>query len=126
MTDNKRIVTFGELLLRFSKSAHRRFTQREELLGNFGGSEANAAVLCAALGLRSVYVTKLPDNRIGSAARADRCATHILRYDPSRRPPFWNWTTPARSEAARCTPPSALLLCAHTCPLHFGIALWAA
>ena len=42
-----RIVTFGELLLRFSKRGHKRFTQGEELLGNFGGSEANVAISLA-------------------------------------------------------------------------------
>ena len=69
MTDNKRIVTFGELLLRFSKSAHRRFTQREELLGNFGGSEANVAISLATLGDNVDYVTRLPNTQIGLAAK---------------------------------------------------------
>ena len=69
MTEKKRIVTFGELLLRFSKSAHRRFTQREELLGNFGGSEANVAISLATLGDNVDYVTRLPNTQIGLAAK---------------------------------------------------------
>ena len=69
MRENKRIVTFGELLLRFSKSAHRRFTQREELLGNFGGSEANVAISLATLGNQVDYVTRLPNTQIGLAAK---------------------------------------------------------
>ena len=69
MTDNKRIVTFGELLLRFSKSDHRRFTQRDELLGHFGGSEANVAISLATLGNEVDYVTCLPGTQIGLAAK---------------------------------------------------------
>lgn len=66
---NKRIVTFGELLLRFSKPEHRRFTQGEELLGNFGGSEANVAISLATLGNEVEYVTRLPCGQIGLAAK---------------------------------------------------------
>lgn len=66
---NKRIVTFGELLLRFSKPEHRRFTQGEELLGNFGGSEANVAISLATLGNEVEYVTRLPRGQIGLAAK---------------------------------------------------------
>ena len=63
-----RIVTFGELLLRFSKHSHHRFTQGEELLGNFGGSEANVAISLATLGNQVEYVTRLPKGQIGLAA----------------------------------------------------------
>lgn len=65
---NKRIVTFGELLLRFSKQGHRRFAQGEELLGNFGGSEANVGISLATLGDEVEYVTRLPRGQIGQAA----------------------------------------------------------
>lgn len=64
-----RIVTFGELLLRFSKRGHKRFTQGEELLGNFGGSEANVAISLATLGNHVEYVTCLPKGQIGLAAK---------------------------------------------------------
>ncbi len=64
-----RIVTFGELLLRFSKPEHKRFTQGEELLGNFGGSEANVAISLATMGHEVEYVTCLPKTQIGLAAQ---------------------------------------------------------
>ena len=66
--NSKRIVTFGELLLRFSKFEHRRFTQTEVLRGNFGGSEANVAISLATLGDDVEYVTRLPKGQIGQAA----------------------------------------------------------
>jgi 2-dehydro-3-deoxygluconokinase len=66
---SKRIVTFGELLLRFSKQGHKRFTQGELLLGNFGGSEANVAISLATLGDEVEYVTRLPKGQIGLAAK---------------------------------------------------------
>ena len=66
---NKRIVTFGELLLRFSKPDHKRFTQGEQLFGNFGGSEANVAISLATLGDEVEYVTRLPKGQIGLAAK---------------------------------------------------------
>lgn len=65
---SKRIVTFGELLLRFSKKGNKRFTQGEELLGNFGGSEANVGISLATLGDEVSYVTCLPKGQIGLAA----------------------------------------------------------
>ena len=67
--NSNRIVTFGELLLRFSKKSHKRFTQGEELLGNFGGSEANVAISLATLGDHVEYVTRLPKTQIGLAAK---------------------------------------------------------
>ena len=41
---NKKIVTFGELLLRFSKSNRMRLIQGQTFSGAYGGSEANVAV----------------------------------------------------------------------------------
>jgi len=65
---NKKIVTFGELLLRFSKPDHMRLTQADMFTSKYGGSEANVAVSLAALGDEVEYITRLPDNAIGHAA----------------------------------------------------------
>ena len=62
------IVTFGELLLRFSKSDHLRLTQGDYFTSKYGGSEANVAVSLATLGDNVEYITRLPDNAIGHAA----------------------------------------------------------
>ena len=65
--DNKRIVTFGELLLRFSKSDHQRLTQSNVFTSIYGGSEANVAVSLATLGDEVDYVTRLPETPVGRA-----------------------------------------------------------
>ncbi len=63
-----KIVTFGELLLRFSKLDHLRLTQGDMFTSKYGGSEANVAVSLATLGDEVEYITRLPENSIGHAA----------------------------------------------------------
>lgn len=63
----KRIVTFGELLLRFSKPHSLRLTQGDTFTSKYGGSEANVAVSLATLGDRVEYITRLPDTPVGRA-----------------------------------------------------------
>jgi len=70
----KRIVTFGEVLLRWSKNGRRRLSQGSQFNGNYGGSEANVAVSLATMGDQVEYVTRLPNNIIGRACRDE------LRY----------------------------------------------
>ena len=65
---NNKIVTFGELLLRFSKSNRYRLTQGQTFSGAYGGSEAYVAVSLAMMGDDVEYVTRLPQNQIGQAA----------------------------------------------------------
>lgn len=62
-----RIVTFGEVLLRFSKKGFRRLQQGSQLNGNYGGSEANVAVSLAMLGDEIEYVSRVPATQIGQA-----------------------------------------------------------
>ena len=63
----KKIVTFGELMLRFSKEDKRRLSQSKIFCGNYGGSEANVAVSLAMQGEEVEYVTRLPDTQMGRA-----------------------------------------------------------
>ena len=63
----KKIVTFGELLLRFSKDQHQRLTQGDYFTSKYGGSEANVAVSLATLGDQVEYVTRLPETPVGRA-----------------------------------------------------------
>ena len=67
MTQTPRIVTFGELLLRFSKEQHQRLSQGRYFTSMYGGSEANVAVSLATLGDEVDYVTRLPDTPVGHA-----------------------------------------------------------
>lgn len=64
----KRVVTFGEIMLRLSPPGQERLFQSPQLRTWFGGSEANVAASLAHLGERSDYVTRLPANPIGEAA----------------------------------------------------------
>jgi len=64
---NNRIVTFGEVLLRFSKNGFRRLQQGSRLNGNYGGSEANVAVSLAMLGDEVEYVSRVPESQMGQA-----------------------------------------------------------
>ncbi len=63
-----KVVTFGEIMLRLSPPDHLRFVQSKSYDVTFGGAEANAAVSFANYGLKSCFVTALPDNEIGQAA----------------------------------------------------------
>ena len=63
----KRIVTFGEILLRWSKDEHMRLKQGTAWTGKFGGSEANVAVSLAMLGNKVGYVSRVPQNEMGQA-----------------------------------------------------------
>jgi 2-dehydro-3-deoxygluconokinase len=65
MSNNQKFVTFGELLLRFSKTGKRRLTQGSFFTGHYGGSEANVAVSLAVLGEQVEYVTRLPESEMG-------------------------------------------------------------
>lgn len=63
----KRIVTFGEIMIRWSKPGAYRLSQGYDWDGHFGGSEANVAVALALLGNTVEYVSRIPDNAVGRA-----------------------------------------------------------
>ena len=64
----KRVITFGELMLRLAPDGYLRFVQADKYGATFGGGEANVAVSLANFGIDSAFVTKLPQNEIGQAA----------------------------------------------------------
>jgi 2-dehydro-3-deoxygluconokinase len=66
----KKVVTFGELLLRLSPPGYERLLQSPSLRATFGGGEANVAVSLAHFGLDSHFVSRLPANAVGDAALA--------------------------------------------------------
>ncbi len=67
----KKIITFGEIMLRLATPDHQRFTQATSLMATFGGGEANVAVSLANYGLNTEYVTRLPENDLGQAVIMD-------------------------------------------------------
>ncbi len=76
----KKIVTFGEILLRLTPPGYLKLSQANQLNMTFGGSETNVAVSLAHMGRHSEFVTKLPDNDIARAAVAD-LRSHCVEVD---------------------------------------------
>ncbi|HEX6065054.1 MAG TPA: sugar kinase [Longimicrobiales bacterium] len=64
----KRVVTFGEVMLRLKSPGLERFFQSRALEATFGGAEANVAVSLANYGLSPAFVTALPKNVLADAA----------------------------------------------------------
>ena len=62
-----KIVTFGEVMLRLSTPGYQRFSQARQFDVTFGGGEANVAVSLANYGMKSEFVTRLPENDIAKA-----------------------------------------------------------
>ena len=64
----KKIVTFGELMLRLAPEGYLRFVQSDKYEATFGGAEANVAVSLANYGMHACFVSKLPTQEIGQSA----------------------------------------------------------
>ncbi len=65
---SKKVVTFGEIMLRLTPPDFQRIIQTDSFNVIYGGGEANVAVSLANYGLDAYYVTKLPGNPVGQAA----------------------------------------------------------
>ena len=79
-----KIVTFGEILLRWSKDHCFRIGQGNQYNGNFGGSEANVAVSLSLLGDSVEYVSRIPRSQIGQA-----CVNALRNYGIDTRHVEW-------------------------------------
>ena len=64
----KKVVTFGEIMLRLSTPGYQRFVQSDKFDASYGGGEANVAVSLAGYGLESYFVSRLPKHEIGESA----------------------------------------------------------
>jgi 2-dehydro-3-deoxygluconokinase len=64
----KKVVTFGEVMLRLSTPGFQRFVQASSFDVSFGGGEGNVAVALAGYGLNSYFVSRLPKHEIGQSA----------------------------------------------------------
>lgn len=67
----KKVVTFGEIMLRLQTPAYQRFIQAQSLEATYGGGEANVAVSLANYGMDAYFVSKLPKNPIGDSCVAE-------------------------------------------------------
>ncbi|MDR1719760.1 MAG: sugar kinase [Dysgonamonadaceae bacterium] len=71
----KKVVTFGEIMLRLATPSYQRFIQSTELSATFGGGEANVAVSLSNYGIPTDFVTRLPKNDI-----AEWCLSELRKY----------------------------------------------
>ena len=99
---SKKVVTFGEIMLRLAPEGYMRFVQAESYGATYGGGEANVAVSLANYGLDASFVTKLPSHEIGQAGinalrrfgvqtsdivrGGDRVGIYFLEKGASQRP----------------------------------------
>ncbi len=71
----RKIVLFGELLLRLAPHGFGRLVQADELEVRYTGAEANAGVSLANFGMEAYAVSRVPDNEIGQA-----CLGYLNRF----------------------------------------------
>ncbi|MDF2512466.1 MAG: Sugar kinase, ribokinase family [Herbinix sp.] len=99
---SKKVITFGEIMLRLAPEGYNRFVQTEAYQATYGGGEANVAVSLANFGLNASFVTKLPAHEIGQAGvnslrkfgvdtthitrGGDRVGIYFLEKGASQRP----------------------------------------
>jgi 2-dehydro-3-deoxygluconokinase len=70
----KKVVTFGEVMMRLSPPGVATFSQTQSMDITYGGGEANVSIALAYMGLQASHVTRFPDNNLG------RAATQFLRH----------------------------------------------
>ncbi len=99
---SKKVITFGEIMLRLAPEGYYRFVQADKFGATYGGGEANVAVSLANYGFDAKFVTKLPKHEIGQAAvnslrkfgvdtsyisrGGDRVGIYFLEKGASQRP----------------------------------------
>jgi 2-dehydro-3-deoxygluconokinase len=71
MAQGKRVVTFGEVMLRLKSPGFERLFQSPVLEATFGGAEANVAVSICNYGLQATFATAIPANNIGDACMGE-------------------------------------------------------
>ena len=69
----KRVITFGEIMMRLNPIGYLRLVQSDRFEATYAGGEANVAVSLANYGLDAAYVTKVPAHEVG------QCAVNELR-----------------------------------------------
>ena len=72
----KKVVTFGEIMLRLATPDYQRLIQSTSLNATFGGGEANVAVSLANYGIPTDFITRLPKNDV-----AEWCISDLRKYN---------------------------------------------
>src|SRR5438552_19008201 len=80
------VLALGECMVRLSPPGHGRIEFSKTLEVDVGGGEFNVAYACARLGLRTAFLSKLPDNPVAriilNHARALGVDTSRVLLDP--------------------------------------------
>ncbi len=63
----KKVIGFGDFLVRLSPPGYQRFIQCGQFDINYTGAEANVCVSLSMMGIETEFVTRLPDNDIAKA-----------------------------------------------------------
>ncbi|MEO2076801.1 MAG: sugar kinase [Bacillus sp. (in: firmicutes)] len=63
----KKIITLGEILLRFSTKVGERLSQANQVIMHYGGAETNVGVSLSHFGHDVFVVSKVPENTLGTA-----------------------------------------------------------
>lgn len=63
-----KVVTFGEIMLKFSPLNYQRICQASVMNVEYAGAEANVAVSLSNYGIDTAFVSKLPENELGDSA----------------------------------------------------------
>jgi len=71
----KKVVTFGEIMLRLAPPGFLRITQARSFDAIYAGAEANVAITLANLGQPADFVTRLPPNDLG-----DACINYLRQF----------------------------------------------
>lgn len=72
---SKKVITFGEIMLRLATPGFERISQCNHFMANFGGGESNVAVSLSNYGIDTEFVTRLPNNDI-----ADACIMTLRKH----------------------------------------------
>ena len=73
--ERKKVITFGEIMLRLATPQNLRFSQAGSFDATFGGGEANVAVSLANYGIQVEFISRIPQNDIGEA-----CIITLKKY----------------------------------------------
>ena len=63
----KKVVGFGDFLLRLNPEGYLRFSQADRMMTYYTGAEANVCVSLSTMGVKTEFVTRVPDNDIARA-----------------------------------------------------------
>ena len=99
---NKKIIAFGEIMLRLNPHEYYRFSQADDFAATYTGAEANVCAALSLYGCSTEFVTAVPDNDIADCAlqtmkkygvgvshvqrRGPRLGVYYLEKGASQRP----------------------------------------